>query len=163
MKPTGQAEQAGCGEQPKSRVLRMLQRSFLCNVNDTRALIRARFENPGIACLHYSACSNWSLATYPLFYSSKIILNLTICSDILSWMFCVAHIQYQKSVKRLLGFRYWTKGQDVRQMPQGLGISYLWANGYLTEFRLTQSRDVYFLFPSIFQYKFLLRARIWKN
>ena len=39
VKPVGQSEQAGCGELPKSRVLRMLQCSFLCNVNETRALI----------------------------------------------------------------------------------------------------------------------------
>ena len=39
MKPASQPKQAGYGEKPKSRVLCMLQRSFLCNVNDTRALI----------------------------------------------------------------------------------------------------------------------------
>ena len=39
MKPAGQCEQAGCGEYPKRHVLRMLVRRFLCNVNDTRALI----------------------------------------------------------------------------------------------------------------------------
>ena len=39
MKPAGQTELAGYGEWPQSRVLRMLGRSFLYNVNDTRALI----------------------------------------------------------------------------------------------------------------------------
>ena len=39
VKPAGQPEQASCDECPKSRVVRMLQRSFLNNVNDTRALV----------------------------------------------------------------------------------------------------------------------------
>ena len=39
MKPAGQPEQAGCGEWLKSRVLRMMVRRFICNVNDTRGLI----------------------------------------------------------------------------------------------------------------------------
>ena len=54
VKPAGQPEQAGCGlravdnqgdvflccgEKPKSLVLCMLVRKFLCNVNDTRGLI----------------------------------------------------------------------------------------------------------------------------
>ena len=40
MKPVGQPEQAGCGEQPKGRCLRILARRSLCNVNDTSDLIR---------------------------------------------------------------------------------------------------------------------------
>ena len=39
MKPDGQPEQAGCGEYPKSCVVHMLVLKFLCNINDTRALI----------------------------------------------------------------------------------------------------------------------------
>ena len=39
MKPAGQPEQAGYGEKHKSRLLRMFVRKFLCNVNDTRALV----------------------------------------------------------------------------------------------------------------------------
>ena len=39
MKPAGQPEQAGCGSLPKSHVLHMLVRKFLCDVNDTRVLI----------------------------------------------------------------------------------------------------------------------------
>ena len=38
-KSAGQPEPAGCTEWTKSRVLRMLACTFLCNVNDTRALI----------------------------------------------------------------------------------------------------------------------------
>ena len=38
-KPVNQPEQAACSEQPKSRVLRMLECTFLCHVNDARALI----------------------------------------------------------------------------------------------------------------------------
>ena len=39
MKPASQPEQAGCGEWPKGRVLRMLARRFLCNVNYTKVLL----------------------------------------------------------------------------------------------------------------------------
>ena len=39
MKPAGQLEQASCNELPKNCILRMLVRNFLCNVNNTRALI----------------------------------------------------------------------------------------------------------------------------
>ena len=39
MKPAGQPEQAGRGKYLKSRVLRMLVRKFLYNVNDARALL----------------------------------------------------------------------------------------------------------------------------
>ena len=83
MKPAGQPEQAGCGEWPKSHILCMLMYKFLCNVNDTRALIGlcllvtlhlGRFETPVIAKPSlYSAYSNWSLATYLFFYSSKVL------------------------------------------------------------------------------------------
>ena len=63
----------------KCYVLRMLVHSFLCNVNNTRALIGlclivtskwGQIRDPG---LHCSAHSNWSLAIYPLFYSSNIL------------------------------------------------------------------------------------------
>ena len=38
---------------------------------------------------------------------SSIILNLTMCNDIVSLMFYVKPpIQYQKSAKRVLGVRY---------------------------------------------------------
>ena len=37
MKPAGQPKQPGCGEYPKKYVMRMLERSFFCNVKDTRA------------------------------------------------------------------------------------------------------------------------------
>ena len=39
IKPAGQPEQAVCGNKPKFRVLRMMVCTFLCNVNDTKALI----------------------------------------------------------------------------------------------------------------------------
>ena len=39
MKPAGQPGQAGCVEKSKSRVLLMLARKLLFNVNDIRALI----------------------------------------------------------------------------------------------------------------------------
>ena len=39
MKPASQPDQAGCGQLPKNCVLRMLVHKFLCNVNNTRALI----------------------------------------------------------------------------------------------------------------------------
>ena len=39
MKPAGQPEQADFSEYPKSCILRMLACKFLCDVNDTRALI----------------------------------------------------------------------------------------------------------------------------
>ena len=37
--PAGLPEKPGCSEYPKSCILRMLVRNFLCNVNNTRALI----------------------------------------------------------------------------------------------------------------------------
>ena len=43
METAGQLKQAGCGEYTKSRVLCMLARKFLCNVNDTGALISLWF------------------------------------------------------------------------------------------------------------------------
>ena len=39
-RPAGQLKQAGCGEWSRSRILCMLVRKLLCNVNDTKALIR---------------------------------------------------------------------------------------------------------------------------
>ena len=39
MKQSGETEQEGCGEQLKTRILHMLAHKFLCNVNDTRALV----------------------------------------------------------------------------------------------------------------------------
>ena len=39
MKPDGQPEQASVNEYPESCALRILPRRFLCNVNNTRALI----------------------------------------------------------------------------------------------------------------------------
>ena len=38
MKPAGQPEQNGCGEWAKNRVLRMMVRKLICNVNDTGVL-----------------------------------------------------------------------------------------------------------------------------
>ena len=83
MKPASQREQAGCGEWPKSRVLCMLVRKCLRSVNDTRARIGLRLlvtshvgqiQDPWDSQVFtYSAYSNWSLATYPLFYSSKVV------------------------------------------------------------------------------------------
>ena len=84
MKQSGQPEQADCGlgKLPKSLVLHMLVHKFLCNVNDTRALIggltpsdiTVRSESSPLVYpgLHYSTYSNWSLATYPFIYSSKL-------------------------------------------------------------------------------------------
>ena len=39
MKSAGQHEQDGYGDWPKSRILHMMVRRFLCNVNDKRDLI----------------------------------------------------------------------------------------------------------------------------
>ena len=83
MKPASQLEQASLNEQPRNRALRMLVDRFLCiNVNDERALIgpcdlMLMPDQRPMACpvLYYSTISNWSLATYPFFYSSKLFIN----------------------------------------------------------------------------------------
>ena len=65
-----------------STILHILVRNFFCNVNDMRALIglspsdvtlRRDSKPLGLPGLHYSTYGDWSLATYPLFYSSKIL------------------------------------------------------------------------------------------
>ena len=63
----------------------MVEIRFLCNVIDTRALIGpcshmtsrcCQSVTPGMSlALHSTAYSNWSLATYPFFSSSKIFDN----------------------------------------------------------------------------------------
>ena len=87
MKPAGQPEQASLNQCQRiaqnlcsSHAELMLAIGFLCNINDTRALISpcshadARSVNHGVSpALHYSAYGNWSLATYPFFSSSEHI------------------------------------------------------------------------------------------
>ena len=71
-----QPKQAGCGEYPQNCVLCKLQHSFLCIVNNTRALIGlcllmtsqwGQIQNPWQS-LHYSTYSYCSLDTYPFFH-----------------------------------------------------------------------------------------------
>ena len=79
----GQPDQPGCCKKPKRRILLILACKYLYDVNDIRALIglcllvTSHFDqilHPWHSQLgiYYSTYSNWSLATYPFFASSKI-------------------------------------------------------------------------------------------
>ena len=81
MQPAGQPEQTGYSEYPNSRVLRMLACKLPYDMNDLRALIglspcdvtfMSDLRPLVLPGLHNSVYSNWSLAAYPLFYSSKL-------------------------------------------------------------------------------------------
>ena len=72
MKPAVQPEQAGSGENHKSRVLCMLARKLLCNVNDTRALI-------GLCLLVMSHCGQiWEPWDSQAFTIAHIVIGLSL-------------------------------------------------------------------------------------
>ena len=71
MKPVGKPKQSGCGVYHKSRVLRMLLRKFLCNVNDTRVLIGLCLLVTSYLTLTHIVIVLLLHATYPFFYSSQ--------------------------------------------------------------------------------------------
>ena len=72
MKPSGQPEQADCGAWPKSRVLRMLVRKFICNINDTRALVSLCF----LVIFHLGQIRDpWQSQT---FTKTNIVIDLSL-------------------------------------------------------------------------------------
>ena len=90
----------------------MVEIRFLCNVIDTRALIGpcshvtshfCQSVTPGMSpAPHYSAYSNWSLATYPFFSSDN---RLPFCP----WKPLLAHRHpYRNVFKKRTPKLYWT-------------------------------------------------------
>ena len=102
---------------PKSHILRMLVHKSICDEKDTKSLIglspcdvtlRPDSKTQGWPGHPPSAYGNWSLATYPLFYSSKIRNK-----DKLTYRSVSNQTNNQLNMTRIVPIIYNTVGKSV--------------------------------------------------